>query len=90
MTAREVLLERDEIADLEPPPLPRDLADLFDRPDVFVTEDARHDLVARVRRHVAAADAGRDDAQQARVGRDLGQRNLAHFGRFHARLYRGT
>ena len=41
MPARQIFLERDDVADLESPALHRDLAELLDDADVLVTEDAR-------------------------------------------------
>jgi len=46
-----------------------------------VAEDARHDLIVGVHPDIAAADTGGYDAQQTRIGRNLGERNVAQFGR---------
>ena len=81
VAARQILFERHPVAFLHTETAARDVADFLDAADGLVTEDERSFglRVAQIIGPVAAADARQLDMQQARVGRHIGTRKLAHF-----------
>ena len=90
MPTRQVLLQRDAVADADAPALGRGSADFVYGADVLVPHEHRGIVGFAIELGIRAADAGRFDAHERSIGSDLGAVDLANLGLLDADLDGGA